>query len=397
MVVKTCYKCGNVLEPLPLDQWYITVRPLADRAKKFIESLDVRVYPERFKENMIQMLDNYIDWNISRQIVWGIRIPAFQHKQTGKWYVELDEASQQALIKSGEWTQDSDTFDTWFSSGQWPFATLMAIAAQEHGADVSDLYDLVSESTVSSQQSTAPSSQLAASSAFFSYFYPTAVMETGYDIARAWVARMLMLGLFVTDKPPFTEIYLHGMVRDGKGQKMSKSKGNVIDPLKLTEKYGTDALRMALVFGTTAGNDTNLSEDKVLGMRNFVNKLWNIGRFLGMMTQPDSSAGAEIPDSPPQSDLDALREEHAKLMTSYHSNMAKYEYSQVLIDLHEFIWHRFADIYVEKLKNHAKSGNESVRAALTEVYLSGITMLAPFAPFVCEAIQTQFVTKKQSS
>ena len=390
MVVKTCYKCGNVLEPLPLDQWYITVRPLADRAKKFIESLDVRVYPERFKENMIQMLDNYIDWNISRQIVWGIRIPAFQHKQTGKWYVELDEASQQALIKSGEWTQDSDTFDTWFSSGQWPFATLMAIAAQEHGADVSDLYDLVSESTVSSQQSTAPSSQLAASSAFFSYFYPTAVMETGYDIARAWVARMLMLGLFVTDKPPFTEIYLHGMVRDGKGQKMSKSKGNVIDPLKLTEKYGTDALRMALVFGTTAGNDTNLSEDKVLGMRNFVNKLWNIGRFLGMMTQPDSSAGAEIPDSPPQSDLDALREEHAKLITSY-------EYSQVLIDLHEFIWHRFADIYVEKLKNHAKSGNESVRAALTEVYLSGITMLAPFAPFVCEAIQTQFVTKKQSS
>lgn len=413
MVVKTCYKCGNTLEPLPLDQWYISVRPLADRAKKSIESLDVKVYPERFKETMIQILDNYIDWNISRQIVWGIRIPAYRcarvdsqqssvdSGKNGGWFVSLDTPTSCQLCGTCTPIQDTDTFDTWFSSGQWPFATLMAIAAKEHDVDVSDLYDVVANSKVKSQKSkdvnltlTTHDSRLASASSFFDYFYPTSVMETGYDIARAWVARMLMLGLFVTCKPPFTEIYLHGMVRDGKGQKMSKSKGNVIDPLKLTEKYGTDALRMALVFGTTAGNDTNLSEDKVLGMRNFVNKLWNMGRFLDMMTHPDPSIREEVPDSSPQSDLDALLEEHARIVTSYRANMAKHEYSQVLIDLHEFIWHRFADIYIEKLKNHAKSGNESVRTVLTEVYLSGIAMLAPFAPFVCEAIQTQFDPKK---
>jgi valyl-tRNA synthetase len=222
-------------------------------------------------------------------------------------------------------------------------------------------------------------------------------METGYDIARAWVARMMMLGYFVTNKAPFKEVYLHGMVRDGKGQKMSKSKGNVIDPLKLTEKYGTDALRMALVFGTTAGNDTNLSEDKVLGMRNFVNKLWNMGRFLHMMNHPDHSMMTEMPTDSPQSDINQLVEEHTKIVASYQANMTKHEYSQVLIDLHEFIWHRFADVYIEKLKNYAKSGNESVRTVLTEVYLSSILMLTPFAPFVCEAIQTQFVPKNQNS
>ncbi|MEI7653317.1 MAG: class I tRNA ligase family protein [bacterium] len=444
MVVKTCYKCGSALEPLPLDQWYVQVKPLADRAKKSIEALDIQVYPPRFKETMIQILDNYIDWNISRQIVWGIRIPAYRcaqvdsqqssvisHKskvksqnaeaQSAQWFVSLETPTTCQICGACTPIQDTDTFDTWFSSGQWPFATLMAIAAQEHGADVSDLYDLVSSSTgenldlslrgvplkrddvaISSTHEhtlhSAQHSQLAASLSFFHYFYPTSVMETGYDIARAWVARMMMLGLFVTGKPPFTEIYLHGMVRDGKGQKMSKSKGNVIDPLKLTEKYGTDALRMALVYSTTAGNDTNLSEDKVLGMRNFVNKLWNMGRFLQLMSHPDPAAPAEAPpDTSPKSDLDALLEEHAKLVSSYHSNMAKHEYSQVLVDLYEFIWHRFADIYIEKLKNHAKSGNQTVQVVLTEVYLSGITMLAPFAPFVCEAIQTQFVPKKQSS
>ncbi len=420
MVVKTCYKCGSTLEPLPLDQWYVQVKPLADRAKKSIEQLDTQVYPPRFKETMIQILDNYIDWNISRQIVWGIRIPAFHHPESNEWSVEIDPVAQAALIEKG-YVQDPDTFDTWFSSGQWPFATLMAIAATEHDVEVSDLYDLVSSSTgetldmslrgvplkrddvaISSAHEhtlhSAHHSQLAASLAFFNYFYPTSVMETGYDIARAWVARMMMLGLFVTGKPPFTAIYLHGMVRDGKGQKMSKSKGNVIDPLKLTEKYGTDALRMALVFGTTAGSDTNLSDDKVLGMRNFVNKIWNMGRFLLMMTQSDPAAPVEAPpDTSPKSDLDALLEEHAKLVTSYHLNMAKHEYSQVIIDLYEFIWHRFADVYIEKLKNHAKSGNQTVQVILTEVYLSGITMLTPFAPFVCEAIQTQFVPKNQSS
>ncbi|MDO8610031.1 MAG: valine--tRNA ligase, partial [bacterium] len=253
MVVKTCYRCGNILEPLPLEQWYVKIRPLADKAKDLVKNKQVGLFPKRFVKRLNMILDDFIDWNISRQIVWGIRIPAYKCKlminvkcQMSKgWFVNIDNPKECPHCKSTEFVQDPDTLDTWFSSAQWPFVTLMTEGKE-----------------------------------FFEYFYPTTVMETGHDILRAWVARMMMIGNFVTKKEPFKQVFLHGMVRDAKGQKMSKSKGNVIDPIIMVDKYGADALRGALIFGTKEGGDVVLSEQKIIGMRNFSNKIWNMARFL---------------------------------------------------------------------------------------------------------------------
>ncbi|MEX1052516.1 MAG: class I tRNA ligase family protein, partial [Patescibacteria group bacterium] len=367
MVQKICYKCGSVLEPLPLKQWFIRTKPLVKNALKLIEDNKIDIKPKRFKKTLVQILENFIDWNISRQIVWGIRIPAWKctfpesnkkmgfhedvvpqvfkgktktyrirdhklkvgdkvafensHKHEifgygsitnirkvvigdidlqdkthfavydsyedlikafkkhspqeditkktnaflyeyafedikdsglgcGKWIVDIKKPAICTNCGSSNLIQDTDTFDTWFSSSQWPFATL-----KTQGKD------------------------------FYNYFYPTTVMETGYEILRAWVARMIMLGFFVTEKQQFNTIYLHGMVRDGKGQKMSKSKGNVIDPLEKIDKYGADAVRASLIFNTKEGADISLSDAKIQGMRNFANKVWNIGRFIHMNLQ----------------------------------------------------------------------------------------------------------------
>lgn len=356
MALKKCYKCKSILEPLPKKQWYIKIKPLAERAIKALVSGETAVHPDRFTGILKRYLDEFIDWNISRQIVWGIQIPAFQNTKTEEWIVEPDEQKQKELIASGDFVQDTDTFDTWFSSGQWPFATLQHLG-------------------------------------LFDKFYPTTVMETGYDIARAWVARMMMLGIYVTGKSPFKHIYFHGLVRDGKGQKMSKSKGNVVDPLKLTKEYGTDALRGALVIGTTPGADLNVSEEKVRGMRNFINKIWNIGRFILSLSENSQSELTSPPKSEElevEQELANLKKEFLTLSESYQKNFNNFEFSQALVDLHEFTWHRFADYYLEKLKFAAKSDNKDVKVAIREVYLGLIHMLSPYLPFVCEAIDQSF-------
>lgn len=363
MVLKKCYKCKSVLEPLPKKQWYIKVKPLAEAAIKALESDKTQVHPDRFVEVLKKNLDEFIDWNISRQIVWGIRIPAFQNIKTDEWRVEVDVMKQKEMLDSGDWTQDTDTFDTWFSSGQWPFATLQKLGV-------------------------------------FDRYYPTTVMETGYDIARAWVARMMMLGIYMTGKSPFKHIYFHGLVRDGKGQKMSKSKGNVVDPLKLTQAYGTDALRAALVFETTPGADLSVSEDKVRGMRNFVNKIWNIGRFLTMdqgSPPPDQTAPVTIDATETKKALKSLHDEYKVLQSSYEKNMDAFEFSAAFVSLHEFVWHRFADIYIEQLKASLRSGDVEVLGTMHHVFLGCLDMLEPFIPFVVAAIKTQIDTKKMDS
>ena len=197
MVVKTCYRCNSVLEPLHLEQWFIKVKPLTNDSINLIKSGKIKIIPKRSKKTLINILNNFIDWNISRQIVWGIKIPAWKCLKCKNWIItEGDEPKQCDNCQNKELERDPDTFDTWFSSSQWPFATLKSQGDE-----------------------------------FFNYFYPTSVMETGYDILRAWVARMIMISYFETKKPPFNTVYLHGMIRDKKGQKMSKSKGNVINPI----------------------------------------------------------------------------------------------------------------------------------------------------------------------
>lgn len=358
MVVKACYKCGRTLEPLPKEQWFIQVKPLADKAKELLKDKKTAIYPKRFGKHLVRILDNFIDWNISRQVVWGIRIPAYQCKKTGKWFVSETVPGKCGICGGTDFAQDEDTFDTWFSSSQWPFATL-----QSEGED---MYD---------------------------YFYPTSVMETGHDILRAWVARMMMIGYFATKKPPFKKVFLHGMVRDAKGQKMSKSKGNVMDPLLLVDKYGADALRAALIFGTKEGGDVSLSEEKVKGMRNFANKIWNIGRFIEMnLNQPASGQ----PDAQKEKVRQALMDEYKDLRKKYMRNMGQFRFSQALNDLHEFLWHRYADYYIEELKDELRNGNIDVLGSLKEVYIESLKMLHPFMPFVTEAAGQVFLGKESS-
>jgi len=317
--VGKCYRCKRVIEPLPKEQWFIKVKPLADEAKKLVQEGKIKMHPAKFKKDLIRILDNFYDWNISRQIVWGIRIPAYQcqnaklkAQNSARWFVSKQKPDKCLICGECSFVQDEDTFDTWFSSGQWPFVTL-----QTSGTD---MYD---------------------------YYYPTTVMETGYDILRPWVARMIMLGAYATGTVPFRHVMLHGLVRDKKGQKMSKSKGNVVNPVDMITKYGADALRASLVFESKEGNDTIFTEEKIIGMRNFGNKIWNMGRFIHM------SRTGELPQTTvvvrPASSKTAgeLKTELATVHKQYLKLMKGFNFSRALGLLHEFIWHRFADYYIE--------------------------------------------------
>jgi len=365
-VVSTCYKCGTVLEPLPMSQWFVNVKPLTDVAKRAIKEKKISFVPKRFEKHAIRWLTDFHDWNISRQIVWGMRIPAWKCTDCSKsgeeqWMVTEGNAPDSCTKCGGKnLKQDTDTFDTWFSSGQWPFATLKASPNKED----------------------------------YEYFYPTSVMETGYDILPWWVCRMAMLGLYMTSNVPFRTVYLHGLVRDAKGQKMSKSKGNVMNPLKLIDLYGADALRFSLVFGTAAGNDQALSEDKIRGMRNFANKLWNIGRFL-MMNVEDykKSSGKDVPFYD-ENMHKLLTDPHDKRIISefnmmkaaVNKNMENYRYSDAAKKLYDFTWHRIADVHIEKNKERFRAGDQQALAVLRHVYLTILKLLHPFIPFVTEEI-----------
>ncbi len=362
--VGTCYKCGTTLEPLPMSQWFVKIKPLADRAITAIAKKEVSFVPKRFEKTATQWLNDFHDWNISRQIVWGIRIPAWRCEacaktNVGKEWIITDGSVPEKCPTCGGTvlTQDEDVFDTWFSSAQWPFATLKA------NSDNTD----------------------------FDTFYPTSVMETGYDILPWWVCRMLMVGLYVTGQVPFKKVYLHGLVRDSKGQKMSKSKGNVVNPIKMVDLYGADALRMALVFGAAAGNDISLSEDKIRGMRNFANKLWNISRLFLMNTENikdlpfyDKTMDKDVD----KSDLAMLKklEVTVKTTTKY---MDTYRYSDAAQMLYDFTWHTLADDYLEQNKERFKQGDTQALAVYRHILLTVLKLLHPFMPFVTESIWGQ--------
>ncbi|CAN5171654.1 valine--tRNA ligase [soil metagenome] len=371
MVQKVCYRCSTVLEPLPKEQWFINVRPLADKAIKLVQDDTIQVHPKQFKKQLVRILENFIDWNISRQIVWGIRIPAYRCINKSEWFVSLETPKKCEICSDCAFVQDEDTFDTWFSSAQWPFATLQA-AGQE----------------------------------YFDYFYPTSVMETGYDILRAWVARMIMVGYFETEKVPFEHIFLHGMVRDKHGQKMSKSKGNVINPIEMIDKYGADALRAALIFGTKEGGDVVLSEQKILGMRNFANKIWNIGRFISMNKEPRTDEQKTVISAqnkePSVKKIDSkvilneLQKEFSGIEKKYHGYFKKFLFAKAFDLMYEFVWHRLADHYIEVLKEELRDGNMEVYKNLEEVYSESIKLLHPYMPFVTEAVWKQFYGQEQS-
>ena len=277
-------------------------------------------------------MENSIDWNISRQIVWGIPIPA--------WF-RADEIIVNKEKPVGEgWTNDPDTFDTWFSSGQWP----LLIMNYPDSAD-------------------------------YKQFYPTDVMETGHDLIFKWVPRMVIFGLYLSGKSPFQTVYLHGLVNDEKGKKMSKSKGNVVSPLLLTKKYGTDALRMALIVGNTPGTDLALSENKIKGYKNFANKLWNITRFV--LSQERSG------------ELDKeLMNEFDKLTKDITDDMENYRFYIAAEKIYHYIWHRFADEIIEESKK-----NHSILPTTYYLLQNSLKLLHPFMPFITEEIWSEFKNK----
>ncbi|MEO6508595.1 MAG: valine--tRNA ligase [Patescibacteria group bacterium] len=362
--VGKCYKCGRTIEPLPKEQWFIKIKPLADKAKEVVENGTVKFYPKRYKRQSLQLLDKYVDCNISRQVVWGIQIPAYMCQSTHKWFISTEKPTSCEICKEDDFIQDTDTFDTWFSSSQWPFATLMTEGKE-----------------------------------FYDYFYPTAVIETGFEILRPWVLRMIMLGEFVTNKEPFQTIFLHGMVRDKKGQKMSKSKGNVINPLEAVEKYGADALRAALIFGIKEGADIPLPDDRIIGMRNFANKLWNMGRFIKLNdeeTRPPSLSGEKLSEKEIATLLKQLVKESDQIRKKYIKYMDTYQFSRALDLIYHFMWHKYADIYIEQLKEPLQSGKIEVRNTLKEVLFGNLKLLHPYMPFVTDAIWQVFHGEESS-
>ena len=349
--VSLCYKCGTVLEPLPLPQWYVKTKPLAEKAIEAVKKGHIKIVPKRFEKVYFNWLNNIRDWNISRQIVWGMRIPAWQCEECGEWVVTGGETPDSCKNGHTKLKQDTDTFDTWFSSGQWPFSTL--------GFPDGDDYK---------------------------YFYPTSVMETAYEILFFWVARMVMLGLYVTKKVPFETVYLHGLVRDVKGAKMSKSKGNVVDPMGLVEKYGADPVRMGLIYGNPAGADQALQEPKFVAQRNFANKIWNIGRFVEMSVA-DRSAALEKPEqkSLAKEDQEILAS-LGKLVSDVTTSLEKFRLSDAAEAIYQFVWHELADKYIESIKERLANKDETAQKVLTHTFATSLKLLHPFMPFVTEEL-----------
>lgn len=349
--VAHCERCGTIIEPLPTDQWYVKVDTLKHRAKEAIESGKITIIPERFTEQCIEWLDQMYDWNVSRQIWWGIRMPVYYPLSSvdgkNEYLITKQEDEAKAYYGEGNYRVETDTFDTWFSSSQWPHATL-----QTNGV--------------------------------LDTFYPTSVMETGRDILFKWVARMIMLGLYKMDEVPFKVVYLHGLVRDEKGQKMSKSKGNVINPLEMTRKFGTDALRIALTIGVTPGNDGSLSVQKVEGYRNFINKLWNASRFVLLQCE---QAGidpkkAKFDGKTPSSLADrALLHNIQPLIEEVTKGLMECRFSETGERIYSFVWDFFCDWYLELSK-----GEEKNLGLLVQSLRTMIQLLHPYCPFVTEEI-----------
>ncbi len=415
-----CYRCKTAIEPQPSLQWFVKMRPLAEKAIEAVESGKIEIIPKRFEKLYYHWMKNTPDWCISRQLWWGHQIPVWYKTKSKKnsedselmdKYIYQDTAEYSREIENyidkkhpdrymdiyvgtevpkGEgWKQDEDVLDTWFSSALWPFSTL---GWPEETAD-------------------------------FKYFYPTSVMETAHDILPFWVNRMIMMGIELTGKIPFETVYLHGLVRDEQNRKMSKSLGNALDPLELIPKYGTDALRMALVVGGTPGQDMAVGESKIKGYRNFSNKIWNASRFVMLrVSEGDIQTGeigtAKIEDLNidekilTSADKEILKK-HSEVIKSVTKKLNEFKFSHAGEEIYEYFWHEFCDIYIEASKHQIVDGryadnedinfhvkvqtdftkttnmilvSDNTKKILIKILSESLILLHPFVPFVTEAV-----------
>lgn len=386
--VIVCYKNEHDIEPMVLPNWFVRVADLKKPALEAVESGKVKIYPQWREITYTQWMKEMRDWPISRQIVWGIRIPVWYSlednpqlqvnfikdgqiiKGTAEELLshhsfEDIESGLQTLIApsnavykiskikpNGSYLQETDTFDTWFSSGHWPLVSLGYPNSED-----------------------------------FKKFYPTAVLETGWEIIRFWVSRMIMFGIYLTGKEPFKDVYLHGLVRATDGKKMSKSLGNVLDPIELVEKYGADATRMGLINGTANGKDFAFPQDKVIAYRNFANKLWNMSKFIEMMEEKLGESAPEYSESILQKATESDKKLVAdlnELKQKVNKNLEKYRFAEAGESIYHFMWDELAAKYIEETKN--REDKDIAISVLKYVYLESIKLLHPFMPFITEEL-----------
>jgi len=387
--VAVCYKGGHEIEPTVFPNWFVKVDSLKKPALDAVLNGDVRIFPKWRQITYTKWMEEMRDWPISRQIVWGIRIPVWYDvdENPGIQVTFLDADGNRIAGKIGDLLRDysfeeikkglqsliapkdarfhvqpdgerllqeTDTFDTWFSSGHWPLATLRYPDSED-----------------------------------FKYFYPTSVMETGWEIIRFWVSRMMMFGIYLTGQPPFKDVYLHGLVRALDGKKMSKSLGNVIDPLDYIDEYGADALRMGLISGTVNGRDFAFPRDKVIAYRNFANKLWNMARFMIIMMENSHGENFYFDENLNISlgnfDQEML-EKMKKLISSVTASLERYRFADAAEMIYQFMWHEVADKYIEHVKGLDGNQKTVSLSVLRYVFVKGLVLLHPFMPFVTEAI-----------
>ena len=375
--VGKCERCKNTIEPKISEQWFVKMKPLAEPAIEAVKNDSIKFVPKRYEKTYFNWMENIQDWCISRQLWWGHRIPAYYCDKCGHINVSKTKVEKCEKCGSIELHQDEDTLDTWFSSALWPFSTL-----GWPNKDAEDLKD----------------------------FYPTNVLVTGYDIIFFWVARMIFSGLETMKEKPFSDILIHGIVRDSQGRKMSKTLGNGIDPLDVIDKYGTDSLRFSLVSGTTPGNDIRYMPEKLEQASNFANKIWNAAKFITMNLADDEKVKAftyEIFDENQKYNDELLRIEDKwilnkfdKLVVEVSKNIDNYDLGIALDKIYSFIWNEFCDWYIEMVKPRIYSEDENVKVAVSSIlnyiFSSSLKLLHPFMPFVTSEIYSKLINSEDA-
>ncbi len=420
--VATAERTGGIIEPLPKLQWFIAVdkkfknpagteRTLKELMREAVADGGIAILPERFERIYFNWIDNLRDWCISRQIWFGHRIPVWYKKSDqGSAIGDHEEVYVGADAPEGDgWEQDPDTLDTWFSSGLWPFSTLGwpyfapdgASRGTPHTLDGASqgtphTLDGASQGTPHSTPDGASRGAQTGPEYDLMNYFPNSVMETGYDIIFFWVARMILMSSALMGRVPFRRVYLHGLVRDDKGRKMSKSLGNIIDPLTMADKYGADATRLSLIIGTAPGNDIKLSEDRIRGYRNFSTKIWNIARFIDMNKTEISDQRLAIGDQ--ESRISEAHKKYlddlATLKTEVTAHLDNFEFHLAAEKLYHYVWHELADVIVEAEKEKLRGGTDEEKAAsytvLAQLLIASLKMLHPFMPFITEEIHQIF-------
>ena len=351
--VGTCYRCGTTVEPITSAQWFVKMAPLAKDAMRVVEDGEIKFVPDRFSKTYMRWMENVHDWCISRQLWWGHQIPAYYCDDCGEMTVSKEDVTVCPKCGGTHIHQEEDVLDTWFSSALWPFSTL---GWPEKTKELE-------------------------------YFYPTDTLVTGYDIIFFWVARMIFSGMEHMKQVPFKTVYIHGLVRDAQGRKMSKSLGNGIDPLKVIEEYGADALRFTLATGNSPGNDMRYSKERVEASRNFCNKIWNASRFIQMNLTIDK---VSLPETLTMEDKWILSK-YNTLVQDVTTNIDKYELGIAAQKLYDFIWDVFCDWYIEIAKTRLQNKDdvttcENVQKVLCYVLSGCMQLLHPFMPFITETI-----------